>query len=75
MTVTKRNRRQYCTYNIVCFVELSNTVCEYTQNFPTPSPMSFQKYFLQEEQLFLLNKNVTGVWNKVKFIRVDIKNS
>jgi hypothetical protein len=60
---------------IVCFVELPNTLCEYTQNFPTPSPVSLQKYYLQEEQLFLLNKNVTGAWDKVKFIRVDIKNS
>jgi hypothetical protein len=30
------------------------------QNFSTPSPVSLQKYYLQEEQLFLLNKNVTG---------------
>jgi len=50
-------------------------VCDYTQNFPTPSAVSLQKYYLQEEQLLSLNKNVTGAWDKVKFIRVDIKNS
>jgi len=71
------------------FQHLHQWLYRNTQNFPKPSPVSLQKYaefsntftsafteiVFKRRTIIFTQKNVIGAWDKVKFIRVDIKNS